>query len=223
MLKIVLININPRIFQQYPCCLFRRTRHRRVVAHQILCDRAVDQQRKLCRKRFRIGDLELPQQIAEPDATAFLEGDRRLLHRFVLGAEFGDRIDERAAAKIFGCKTPLQRIEGGENLLDRRLVRRPRLDEAAREVGCDQRVLGRKMVVERALADADLGRDGVDADGADALQIEQAVGGLQNPLFHRLLCKRGGHPTDSTYGFKRGKSDICDTQRICQELSSRQA
>ena len=40
------------------------------------------------------------------------------------------------------------------------------------------------MVIERALADADFGGDGVDADGADALQVEQPVGGLQDPLFH---------------------------------------
>ena len=38
------------------------------------------------------------------------------------------------------------------------------------------------MVVERALADADLGGDGVNADGADALQVEQPVGRLEDAL-----------------------------------------
>jgi hypothetical protein len=40
------------------------------------------------------------------------------------------------------------------------------------------------VIIERALADSDLGRDGVDADGADAVQIKQPVGGLQDPLLH---------------------------------------
>ena len=40
------------------------------------------------------------------------------------------------------------------------------------------------MIVQRALGNPDLGGDGVDADGADAAQIEQAVGGFENPRFH---------------------------------------
>ena len=78
--------------------------------------------RELRRQRFRLGDAELHQQVAKPEAAAFLEGDRDLSDRLVLAAEFGDRIDERAAAKILRRKAPLQRIEGAENLLDRRLV-----------------------------------------------------------------------------------------------------
>ena len=35
------------------------------------------------------------------------------------------------------------------------------------------------MIVKRALADADFGGDGIDADGANAAQIEQAVGGFE--------------------------------------------
>ncbi|WP_244486044.1 hypothetical protein [Bradyrhizobium viridifuturi] len=49
------------------------------------------------------------------------------------------------------------------------------------------------MIVERALADADLGRDGVDADRTNALQVEQFVGGLEDPLFHGLFGRRGSH------------------------------
>jgi hypothetical protein len=40
------------------------------------------------------------------------------------------------------------------------------------------------VIVQRALADADLGGDGVDADSAYAALIEQEVGGLENPRFH---------------------------------------
>ena len=39
------------------------------------------------------------------------------------------------------------------------------------------------MIVQRALADADRGGDGIDPDRTDALQIEQPVGGFENPLF----------------------------------------
>ncbi len=52
------------------------------------------------------------------------------------------------------------------------------------------------MIVERALADADLGGDGVDANRADALQIEQAVRGFQNPLFHGRFRRGERHCTD---------------------------
>ena len=40
------------------------------------------------------------------------------------------------------------------------------------------------MIIERAFGDADFGGDGIDANGAYALEIEQPVGGFENPLFH---------------------------------------
>ncbi len=113
------------------------------------------------------------------------------------GPRLGDCVHEGAAAEVFRRKAPLQRIERRKNLLGRRLVGGARAHEAALQIGGDQRVLGREMVIERALADADLGRDGVDADGANALQIEQLVGGLQNPLFHRLWGRRGSHAAET--------------------------
>lgn len=88
---------------------------------RVLRDRAVDQQGKLGCKRFCLRDAKLHQQVAKPEAAAFLEGDGNLSDRPVF-AEFGDRIDERTATKIFRRKAPFQRIEGAENLLDRRFV-----------------------------------------------------------------------------------------------------
>src|SRR5207249_3172466 len=125
-------------------------------------------------------DAELVQAVAKPDAAALLEGDRDLLHGAVCWPELCDCIHEWAAAKIPGGEAPLQRIEGGEDLLGRRLVGGALSYEAALQIGRDQRVLGREVVVERALGDADLGRDGIDADSANALQIEQLVGGLED-------------------------------------------
>ena len=62
---------------------------------------------------------KLDQEITKPKPSAFLEGDRDLLDRAILRAQLGHRVDERAAAKILCCKTPLQRIESAEDLLDR--------------------------------------------------------------------------------------------------------
>ena len=62
-------------------------------------------------KRVGVGDIELQQQVAEPEPPAFLEGHRDFLHRPVFTAQFGDRVDERTAAKIPRREPPFQRIE----------------------------------------------------------------------------------------------------------------
>ena len=61
--RILSANLNPRIFQQHPCRFLGRARHRGIVAHQILRDRTVDQQRELRRKTFRVGDVEFVRQL----------------------------------------------------------------------------------------------------------------------------------------------------------------
>jgi hypothetical protein len=94
--------------------------------------------------------------------------------------------------KSFAEKRRSSQIEGAENLLDRRLVGSARGHER-RQIGRDQRVLGRKMIVERSLADADFGRDGVDADRTNPLQIEQPVCSFQNPVLHRRFGGQGSH------------------------------
>jgi len=101
---------------------FGRPRHRRIVPHQVLRNRAVDQQRQLGRKPLGILGAELIEEIAKPQPPALLEGDRDLLHGLVLGAELGDRVDERATAKILRRETPFQRIEGAEDLVEWRFV-----------------------------------------------------------------------------------------------------
>ena len=51
-------NLNARIRQQHAGSGLRRARHRRIVAHQILSDRAVDEKGELGRQIVRIGDAE---------------------------------------------------------------------------------------------------------------------------------------------------------------------
>src|SRR5438034_830371 len=65
-----------------------------------------------------------------------------------------------------------------------------RAREARLQVGGDQRVLRRVVVVERALADAGRGGDGVNADGADSLRIEEPVRGGED-AFYTGLCTQG--------------------------------
>jgi len=55
---------------------------------------------------------ELIEEIAKPQPPALLEATRSS-SRLSWG-EFGDRVDERAAAKILRRETPFQRIEGAE-------------------------------------------------------------------------------------------------------------
>ena len=50
------------------------------------------------------------------------------------------------------------------------------------EIGGDQIILALEMVIERTLGDTRLLRDRIDADGADALAIEQAVGRFDDAL-----------------------------------------
>jgi hypothetical protein len=49
------------------------------------------------------------------------------------------------------------------------------------------------MIVERALADADLGRNGVDTDRANPLQIEQPVRSLEDAFLHVRFGGQGSH------------------------------
>src|ERR1700716_2094845 len=118
--RLLRTNADPGILKQHARGILCGARHRGVVAHQVLRDRAVDKERQLRRQMVRVGDLELHQQLAEPEPATFLESDRDVFHGLILGAKFGDRVDERATAKILARKTPLQQIEGAEDLLGRR-------------------------------------------------------------------------------------------------------
>src|SRR3954463_14608815 len=73
------------------------------------------------------------------------------------------------------------------------------------------------MVIERAFADADLGRDGIDAHRPNAPAIEQPVGSFENALLHRRSCglrhSQGTHvlsPLDTSGGFHTNYTDLCN-------------
>jgi hypothetical protein len=85
----VVVYPDPRVPEQHACGFFRGARHRRVVPHQILRDRAVDEKGELGRERVCVGHMKLHQEVAEPDAAAFLEGDRNLFDGAIIRAQFG--------------------------------------------------------------------------------------------------------------------------------------
>jgi hypothetical protein len=129
------VKLDARILKQHARGLPCGARHGWIVAHQILRDRAIDEKRELRRQIVGIGDIEPLQQLAEPDAAALLESGRDLFDGAVLGAQLRNRVDERAAAKVPAGKAPLERIEGTEDLVGRRLVGRARLHETPRQIG----------------------------------------------------------------------------------------
>ena len=102
---------------------------------------------------------------------------------------FSNRIDERTAAKRLARKPALEPVKDPKDLFERRPLGNAAGDGAARQIGDDQRVLGREIIIERAFADSDLGGDRVDPDGANALPVEQPVGCLEDSLLH---CLPGG-------------------------------
>src|SRR3989454_12343027 len=130
------------------------------------------------------------QQRAEPEPALLLELDRDA-RRDVPGiADLGDRVDVGAAAEAAVGEHALEPVEGAEDLLARRRVGGRDVLEARLQVGGDKRVLRRVVVVEGALADAGLGGDRVNADGADTLRIKELVRGGED-AFYTGRCTQG--------------------------------
>ena len=173
--------------------LARRCRDLRIAAHDGGGDGAVDQDLQLHRQRLRVIDAELHQKSLKPNPPLFLERERDLVGRVGRLLELGDGVHEGAAPEHAGRDGAFETVEGAHDLFQRRPVGGRRGFQPARQVGHDQVVLRRKVVVERALADADLGGDRVDPDGANALAVEQPVGGLEDALLHRCPDVRSRH------------------------------
>ena len=85
--------------------------------------------------------------------------------------------------------------------------------------GQDEVVLGREVDVERRLGDLGLGDDAVDADGPEALLVEQPVGRLEDALpgfgsglrpFHARIIQTGLSDFKS---WRLLSDDLCQEQR----------
>ena len=176
--------------EQHPRRVAGGARDRRVLAHERGGDGAVDQQQELQRQAVGVGDAGARQQLAEPLAAHLLEAQRNRVGGVLGVLELGHGVHEGAAAEALPGEGAFEAVEVVEDLLRRRLVGGRDQPHAALQVGLDQRVLARIVVVERALADAGLGRDRVDADHR-ALAVEQPVRRLEDAFGGRFLRAHG--------------------------------
>src|SRR5260221_1426016 len=171
----------------------RSARDLRILAQQRRGERVVHQDLELQGDAGGILHAHALEQRAVTGEALLLELHRDAGRGVLAVAELGDRVDVGTAAEATFGEQPLEPVEVGEDLLARRRVRRRDVLEARREIRGDQLVLGRVVVVERPLADAGLGGDPVDADRADALLVEQLVGGgedacrVRRGLMHRSV------------------------------------
>src|SRR5271165_426030 len=141
---------------------------------------------------------------------------------FAVLGQFGHRVDKGAAAELAAGEARVKLVEQRQHLLRGRFVGRGQGPHALPQISGDQRVFRRKGVVEGALADPRLGRDGIHSDGTNPLPVKQPIGCRHDTIRHgspfghadRLLCdfalrKPGWHP-------------ICRPHRsVCQSRSAR--
>src|ERR1700747_2743902 len=173
--------VHARIFQKHASGGDRGARGRRVPSGQHGRIRAVDKQRELRRERVRIVDVELREQVAKPKSTAFLEMGGKIPRFTLVLSEFGQCVEVGATpVLLLRGQRPLQPREIGKDLLGRWLVRvlRKRPEPAA-QICLDHFYFRAEMAVEGLLADSEFCNDRIDADGTDALPIEEAVDGFQ--------------------------------------------
>ena len=92
-----------------------------------------------------------------------------------------------------------EELEDGEELLaglvvgclDRRIEEPVPVVESTIQVGRDQRVLRTEVLVEAGLRHPRLGQDPIDADRADALGVEEPIGGGEQAVRRRGAAGRG--------------------------------
>jgi len=160
----------------------RGARNGRVALHEPRRQGAFAEKLKLSGERVGVGHLDSLQQSLEPRFALALVLQRDAGGGVLGIAELGDRVHVRTAPEVGAAEGALEVIEVAEDLLARGRIRRHHVAKACRQVGGDQLVLGRVVVVEGALADAGLLGHRVDADRADPLRIEQLVRGREDPF-----------------------------------------
>ena len=138
-------------------------------------DRALGEQLKLRGQRVGIVCADALQKRAHPLPTLLLELQCDPYRRVLRVAQLADRIDVGTTTVVGFREDALEMVEVAEELLARRRVRRRNVPEACDQVGRDEVVLGRVVVIERALADARFRRHGVHPDGANPVVIEELV------------------------------------------------
>jgi hypothetical protein len=171
--------------QQHLGGIARGARERGIAADQRAGERAFEEDLELGGEGVGIPRAEALEQGAVPEPPLLLELDRDLSGGVPRVAELGDGVDVGAAAEAAVGDQAFKPVEVAEDLLARRGVGGREVLEAPLQIGGDQRVLGRIVVVQRAFADARFGGDAVDADAANPLPVEELVGGSEDALGRR--------------------------------------
>ena len=150
---------------------------------------AVEQEGERAGQPARVGRPGIRGQAGDPLEHRGLVRDRAVVHR---GARhrLGGRVDEGAAAVAVAAAGGAQRVEEADQLVGRvgagglgGVVQLPAPDAVDLvEVGDDEVVLGRELLVEGRLGHARLGDDPVDADRPDAAGVEEPERGVEDAV-----------------------------------------
>ncbi len=128
--------------------------------------------------------LQSAQQFEKPGAALVLKGESDLACGVIRVLQLDHGVHERATSKPVVGKASLELIEALQYLLCRWPLGDGNGYETTREIGGDEVVLRRKIVIQGSLADPDFRRDLVHTDRSDAVAIEQAVDRFEDPLLH---------------------------------------
>ena len=164
-------------------------RHARVGRQGAVGQPAVEQQREGPGQAGRVVGTRLARQLGDPGTHRRLVLDRALVHGRA-GHRLGGGVDEGAAAVAVAAARARERVEHPHQLVPRIVARRLRgrvqLPAPGRvdlvEVGQDQLVLGREVLVEGRLRHPRLGDDQVHPHGADPAGVEERERGLEDPV-----------------------------------------
>ncbi len=158
--------------------------------------RAVEEQHDPARERQGIiAGSCLREDRSEPAFDPLLMGARRNQGWVAGKVDKFERGAQKAAALPFGVACRLRQMaKNTGNLLCDIAFRflEPAFEEskvrlvARLEMGGDQVILAAEMIVERALGDAGLFGDGIDADRTDTVAMKKLSGGLKNAFACRL-------------------------------------
>ena len=140
------------IGRRHPRGFFGGACHGGIIPHQVLRDRAVDKQGELGGKPVSVGDIELQQQLADPEPPAYLEGGPRFSSPpSFFTTQFGDHVaSRRTAAKIPRRETPLPASRSLPGIYSAGSFSKARSStQAARQLGRSQVILQRVSRLSR--------------------------------------------------------------------------
>src|SRR5258708_9251697 len=145
---------------------------------------AVNEQHELHGQALRMSYLQPIQQFEKPAMTLVPKGESDLVRSVIRIFQLDDGVDERTTAKLLVGKASLEMNETLQYLLFRWPLGDGNGYQSTSEIGGDEAIFGREIVVQRPLADPDFRSGFFHADPPDALAIKQTVHRFEDPLLH---------------------------------------